>query len=256
MVIALSQSGETADVLEGVRTARAKGAKIISLLNRPASQLSRLSDMVFPLNCGQENAVAATKSYMAQITVLTLLSHYLSKQQLIILTKLKDIVPLVELAYETNLKKAECVAAYIARLNACYFIARGSNFHIAMEAALKMKEVSYVHGEGMPAGELKHGTLALIEKGTPIVAICPGDYTYTDTINNIEEAKARGAFIIGVSDRYNPVFDEWFKIPVVDEILYPFVTIVPLQELAYFTALARGVDPDRPRNLAKSVTVK
>jgi glucosamine--fructose-6-phosphate aminotransferase (isomerizing) len=148
------------------------------------------------------------------------------------------------------------VADYIAKFNACYFIARGSNFHIAVEAALKMKEVSYVHGEGMPAGELKHGTLALIEKGTPVVAICPDDYTFEDTIYNIEEAKTRGAFIIGVSDRHDPVFDEWFKIPKVEEILYPFVTIVPLQELAYFTALARGVDPDRPRNLAKSVTVK
>ena len=108
----------------------------------------------------------------------------------------------------------------------------------------------------MPAGELKHGTLALIEKGTPIVAICPDDYTFGDTIYNVEEAKTRGAFIIGVSDRYHPVFDEWLKIPRVEDIMYPFVTIVPLQELAYFTALARGVDPDRPRNLAKSVTVR
>jgi glucosamine--fructose-6-phosphate aminotransferase (isomerizing) len=256
VVIALSQSGETADVLEGVRTARAKGAKIISLVNRPSSQLTRLSDLVFPLKCGQENAVAATKSYIAQITVLAVLSHYLVGQQRAVTQKLAGIVPLVELAYETNLKKAECMAAYIARFNACYFIARGSNFHIAMEAALKMKEVSYVHGEGMPAGELKHGTLVLIEKGTPIVAICPDDYTFEDTIHNVEEAKTRGAFIIGVSDRHDPVFDEWFKIPEVEEILYPFVTIIPLQELAYFTALARGVDPDRPRNLAKSVTVK
>jgi glucosamine--fructose-6-phosphate aminotransferase (isomerizing) len=256
VVIALSQSGETADVLEGVRTARAKGAKVISLVNRTSSQLTRLSDLIFPLKCGPENAVAATKSYIAQITVLALLSHYLVGQQQMITQKLEGIVPLVELAYETNLKKAECVAAYIARFNACYFIARGSNFHIAVEAALKMKEVSYVHGEGMPAGELKHGTLALIEKSTPVVAICPDDYTFEDTIHNVEEAKTRGAFIIGVSDRHDPVFDEWFKIPKVEEILYPFVTIIPLQELAYFTALARGVDPDRPRNLAKSVTVK
>lgn len=256
VVIALSQSGETADVLEGVRTARARGAKVISLVNRPSSQLTRLSDLVFPLKCGPENSVAATKSYIAQITVLAVLSHYLAGRQNSIMEKLKSTVPLVELAYETNLKKAECVAAYIAKFNACYFIARGSNFHIAMEAALKMKEVSYVHGEGMPAGELKHGTLALIEKGTPIVAICPDDYTFEDTIHNVEEAKARGARIFGVSDRCHPVFDECFRIPKVEEMLYPFVTILPLQELAYFTALARGVDPDRPRNLAKSVTVK
>ena len=158
VVIALSQSGETADVLEGVRTAKAKGAKVISLVNRSASQLARLSDMVFPLKCGAENAVAATKSYMAQITVLTLLSHYLAGQQEALLEKLKDIVPLVELAYESNLKRAEGVAQTIASKNACYFIARGSNFHIAVEAALKMKEVSYVHGGGHASGgtETRH----------------------------------------------------------------------------------------------------
>ena len=256
MVIALSQSGETADVLFGVRTARARQSKVISLVNHQASQLARLSDIVFPLKCGAENAVAATKSYMAQITVLTLLSHNLSGEQEEIIQKLKHIIPLVELSFETNLKHAESLARYIAGHNACYFIARGSNFHIAMEAALKMKEVSYVHGEGMPAGELKHGTLALVEKGTPIVAICPDDYTFDDTLCNVEEAKARGAFIIGVSDRAHSAFDEWCKVPKVEDILYPFVTIVPLQELAYFTALARGVDPDRPRNLAKSVTVR
>jgi glucosamine--fructose-6-phosphate aminotransferase (isomerizing) len=256
VVIAVSQSGETADVLEGVRAARNKGAIIISLVNRTSSQLARLSDLVLPLRCGQENAVAATKSYIAQITILTVLSHYIAKQHGTIAQKLKDIVPLVELAYETNLKKAEQIAKYIAGFNVCYFIARGSNFHIATEAALKMKEVSYVHGEGMPAGELKHGTLALIEKGTPVVVICPDDYTFEDTIRNAEEAKSRGAFIIGVSDLYHPVFDEWLKIPRVEDLLYPFVTIVPLQELAYSTALAKNIDPDRPRNLAKSVTVK
>lgn len=256
VVIAISQSGETADVLDGIRTARAKNAKVISLINHPTSQLARLSDIVFPLKCGEENAVAATKSYMAQITVLTLLSHYLSGTQQHITQKLKSVVPLVELAYETNLTHTASLARYIAEYNACYFIARGHNFHIAMEAALKMKEVSYIHGEGMPAGELKHGTLALIEQGTPIVAICPNDYTFDDTLRNVEEARARGAFIIGVSDRHHSAFNEWCKIPKVDEILYPFVSIVPLQELAYFTALARGVNPDRPRNLAKSVTVR
>jgi glucosamine--fructose-6-phosphate aminotransferase (isomerizing) len=256
VVIALSQSGETADVLDGVRTARARKAKVISLVNHPSSQLARLSDIVFPLKCGTENAVAATKSYMAQISVLALLSHYLVKQQQDIIQKLKNIVPLIELAYETNLKQTEFLARYIAKYSGCYFIARGNNFHIAMEAALKMKEVSYVHGEGMPAGELKHGTLALIEKGTPVVVICPDDYTFDDTLRNVEEAKTRGAFVIGVSDKYHSVFDEWCKIPKVEELLYPFVAIVPLQELAYFTALARGVNPDRPRNLAKSITVR
>jgi len=108
----------------------------------------------------------------------------------------------------------------------------------------------------MPAGELKHGSLALIEKGTPVIAICPEDYTFHETLSNVEEAKARGAFVIGVSDRREDVFDKWIKIPKVEEIFYPLVSIVPLQLFAYHSAIARGLDPDKPRNLAKSVTVK
>jgi glucosamine--fructose-6-phosphate aminotransferase (isomerizing) len=137
-----------------------------------------------------------------------------------------------------------------------YYIARGINFAIAAEGALKMKEIAYVHAEGMPAGELKHGTLALIEKNTPVVVICPKDYTYEETIANAHETKARGAFVIGVSEEMNPIFDEWIEIPEVDEVFQPLVTVVPLQLLAYYSALARGRDPDKPRNLAKSVTVK
>ena len=121
---------------------------------------------------------------------------------------------------------------------------------------MKLKEIAYVHAEGMPAGELKHGTLALIEKGTPVVAICPADYTFDETMSNVAETKARGAMVLGVSDRNEPVFDEWISIPSVEEILYPLVTIIPLQLLAYHSALCRGLDPDMPRNLAKSVTVK
>jgi glutamine---fructose-6-phosphate transaminase (isomerizing) len=121
---------------------------------------------------------------------------------------------------------------------------------------LKLKEISYIHAEGMPAGELKHGTLALIDKGTPVVAICPDDDTYDATMNNIMEAKSRGAYIIGVSDRKSTIYDFWIEISKVDELLYPMVAIVPLQLLAYEMAIARGYDPDKPRNLAKSVTVK
>jgi glucosamine--fructose-6-phosphate aminotransferase (isomerizing) len=119
-----------------------------------------------------------------------------------------------------------------------------------------LKEIAYVHSEGMPAGELKHGTLALVEAGTPVVAICPDDYTFDETLSNVLETKARGAFVIGVSDKSHPAFDEWIRIPKVDEIFYPLVSVIPLQLLAYHSAIARGYDPDRPRNLAKSVTVK
>jgi glucosamine--fructose-6-phosphate aminotransferase (isomerizing) len=137
-----------------------------------------------------------------------------------------------------------------------YYIARGINFAIASEGALKLKEISYIHAEGMPAGELKHGTLALIEPGTPVVTLCPADYTYKETLSNAIEAKARGAYIIAVSDKDNEIYDFWIKIPCVDELLYPIVTVVPLQLLAYYMAVSLGKDPDRPRNLAKSVTVK
>ena len=137
-----------------------------------------------------------------------------------------------------------------------YYIARGINFAIASEGALKLKEISYIHAEGMPAGELKHGTLALIEQGTPVVVICPADYTYDETLNNAIEAKSRGAYIIAVSDRESEIYDYWIKIPRVDEIIYPMVAVIPLQLLAYHMAISRGCDPDKPRNLAKSVTVK
>ena len=140
--------------------------------------------------------------------------------------------------------------------NNFYYIARGINFAIASEGALKLKEISYIHAEGMPAGELKHGTLALIEQDTPVVVICPADYTYNETLSNAIEAKSRGAYIIAVSDKESDIYDFWIRIPQVDELLYPMVTVVPLQLLAYYLAVSRGHDPDKPRNLAKSVTVK
>ena len=127
---------------------------------------------------------------------------------------------------------------------------------MASEGALKLKEISYIHADGIPAGELKHGTLALIEPGTPVIAICPRDYTFYDTLSNAQEAKARGAFIVGISDQREDVFDYWIEIPQVEEVYYPLVMTVPLQLLAYYTAIAKGLNPDKPRNLAKSVTVK
>jgi len=137
-----------------------------------------------------------------------------------------------------------------------YYIGRGPNFPLAMEGALKMKEISYIHAEGMPAGELKHGTLALITKGTPVVVVCPNDDTYAATLGNAIEAKARGAHIIGVSDVESDVYDTWLRIPRAPADQYPLMAIVPLQYMAYHMAVLRGCDPDKPRNLAKSVTVR
>ncbi|RLC60061.1 MAG: glutamine--fructose-6-phosphate transaminase (isomerizing), partial [Chloroflexi bacterium] len=156
----------------------------------------------------------------------------------------------------TNGEKVRKLGREIRDKSDFYFLARGINFAIALEGALKLKEISYIHAEGMPAGELKHGTLALMDKGTPVLVICPRDHTYYDTLSNAMETKSRGAFIIGLSDKNNEIFDEWIKLPKVEEVFYPLVSVVPLQLLAYYAALSRGKDPDRPRNLAKSVTVK
>jgi glucosamine--fructose-6-phosphate aminotransferase (isomerizing) len=172
------------------------------------------------------------------------------------ITNLKGITDKVAKTIEWNNDKLEGLSHELKTKNDFYYIARGINFAIASEGALKLKEVSYIHAEGMPAGELKHGTLALIELGTPVVVICPDDYTYRETLSNATEAKARGAYIIAVSDRKNEIYDFWVRIPKVDELLYPIIAAIPLQLLAYHLAVSRGNDPDRPRNLAKSVTVK
>jgi len=256
VVLAVSQSGETADVIEGVKVAKAAGAKIVSIVNRPMSLLADLSHRVIYLNCGPELCVAATKSFLSQLAVFYLLSFAMVNSFDEAVTNLKRSSSEVAKAIDWNNDKLERLSHELKTKNDFYYIARGINFAIASEGALKLKEISYIHAEGMPAGELKHGTLALIEPGTPVAVICPDDYTYRETLSNAIEAKARGAYIIAISDRDNEIYDFWLKIPKVDELLYPLITIIPLQLLAYHLAVSRGYDPDRPRNLAKSVTVK
>ena len=156
----------------------------------------------------------------------------------------------------SNAHEIEALALKYRRAQNFLYLGRGLYYPIALEGALKLKEISYIHAEGMPAGELKHGTLALIEPGTPVVVICPADYTFPETLSNAMETKSRGAYIIGVSDKQSDIYDSWIKIPEVNEFLYPMVAVVPLQLLAYYLAINRGCDPDKPRNLAKSVTVK
>jgi len=256
LVIAISQSGETADVMEGVKRAKENGATVFSLVNVVGSSLARASDRVAYLNCGPEIGVAATKSFMAQLAVLYLLAHTMVNQTDEAISQLTEVSNLIERNLRHNGREIPRIAARLKGKSDFYYIARGINFAVAGEGALKLKEIAYVHAEGMPAGELKHGTLALVEEGTPVVAICPADYTFDETLSNIAETKARGALVLGVSDRYEPAFDEWIRVPEVDEILYPMVTIIPLQLFAYHSAICRGLDPDKPRNLAKSVTVK
>ncbi len=256
VVIAVSQSGETADVLAGVKLAKQAGACVVSVVNRPSSMLAELSDHVIELGCGAEMGVAATKTFTCQLGVFYLLAHAMVNR----LQRGRENVKaaggcLEELLQQSNQRLAE-LARKLMGWEHLYYIGRGANFASAMEGALKMKEISYIHAEGMPAGELKHGTLALVEQGTPVVVICPNDETHAETISNAMEARARGAYIIGLSDVESPVYDHWIRIPAVAPLLYPVMVVVPLQLLAYHVAVARGCDPDKPRNLAKSVTVK
>jgi len=171
-------------------------------------------------------------------------------------SKLKELSTVVGSDLDYYATCLPVLAYKMRRKKDFYYLARGVNFAVAGEGALKLKEIAYVHAEGMPAGELKHGTLALITRGTPVIAICPLDYTFEDSMANIMEAKARGAYVVGVSNSQSMIFDDSIKIPSCDEILYPLVSVIPLQLLAYHSAMARGLDPDKPRNLAKSVTVK
>jgi glucosamine--fructose-6-phosphate aminotransferase (isomerizing) len=256
VVLAVSQSGETLDVIEGVKRAREAGAQVISIVNRPYSQLSEMSHHVINLNCGPELCVAATKSFISQLVVFYLLAFSMTNSFDKAVTNVKSIIQKAAKTIEWNENKLVRLSQGLKSWHDFYYIARGINFAIASEGALKLKEISYIHAEGMPAGELKHGTLALIEKDTPVVVICPDDYTYRETLSNAIEAKSRGAYIIAVSDRKNEIYDFWVKIPKVDELLYPIISVIPLQLLAYYLAVSRGYDPDRPRNLAKSVTVK
>ena len=256
IVLAISQSGETADVMDGVRQAKENGAKVFSLVNVVGSSLARASDRVLNMNCGPEIGVAATKSFTSQLCLLYQLAFAMGNKLQEGKDKLREISSRVEsdLDYYSNFIPA--LANKMSKKKDFYYIARGINFAVASEGALKLKEIAYVHAEGIPSGELKHGTLALIEKGTPVIAICPTDYTFEDSLANIMEVKARGGYVIGLSDSQSMIFDECINISKTEEILYPLVTTIPLQIFAYYSALARGLDPDKPRNLAKSVTVR
>ncbi|MBI4360266.1 glutamine--fructose-6-phosphate transaminase (isomerizing) [Candidatus Micrarchaeota archaeon] len=256
LVVAVSQSGETADVLVGLRKAKAKGAKVAAIVNVAGSSIDRESDVCLYLNCGPEIAVASTKAFLAQLTVFFVVAHALAGKRsegVATMTKVADQVEEFLPKWETQ---ANDLAASWSEVRHMYYLARGVNFPVALEGALKMKEISYVHAEGMPAGELKHGTLALIEKGTPVVLVNPKDYTFSDTLSNGLETQARGAFLVGVSDEQNEAYDAFVELPKAPALFYPLLATVPMQLLAYYASVNRGLDPDHPRSLAKSVTVR
>ncbi len=254
LVIAISQSGETADLLFAVSEAKKRGGEVLSILNAVGASLDRESKLSLYINCGPEIGVAATKSFTGQLILVYLLIFTLLNDTRR-LADLRDIWKAVEEVLKMEDKVVEVAKKY-KECNDFYFVGRSLHLPIALEGALKLKELAYNHAEGMAGGELKHGTLALIEEGTPVVVLNPEDETYQEMLSNASEMKARGAKIIGVSNRPHEIYDDFIQIPTVDELLYPLVEVVPLQMLAYHTAVLRQRDPDYPRNLAKSVTVK
>lgn len=254
-VIAISQSGETADVLHSVKAAKLTGAKILSIVNVPTSSLARISDCFLTLNCGPEIGVAATKSFTGQLSVLyTIIDRLCNGCIGVALNKAELVTAIREvLSAENDIAR---IVDTVHDINDIYILGRSMHYPIALEGALKIKEIAYIHAEGIAAGELKHGPLALIDKNTVMIVINPGDTTFDDTVSNAHEIKARGATVVGISNKENEVYDHFIRIPQVRDVLYPLIEVIPLQILSYYLALKKNVDPDYPRNLAKSVTVR
>jgi glucosamine--fructose-6-phosphate aminotransferase (isomerizing) len=252
IVIAISQSGESADVLEAVNIAKKNDCKIISIINSMTSTLSRESDIVIGMNCGPEIGVAATKSFTSQLIILYKIIQELNRDVKIDFDEISSSISKI-LEEHNNIKK---IANEIKEISDIYVLGRGIHYPIAIESALKIKELTYIHAEGIAGGELKHGPLALMDDNVFVIIINPEDSTYQDTLTSAREIKARGAKIIGISDKGSDAYDYWVKIPKTNELTYPIAETIPIQLLSYYCALEKDTDPDYPRNLAKSVTVK
>ncbi|OGY73812.1 MAG: hypothetical protein A3H61_02595 [Candidatus Jacksonbacteria bacterium RIFCSPLOWO2_02_FULL_44_20] len=256
LMLVTSQSGETADVLEAMKTARSKKVRIVSLVNVPDSSVAKESDYTFCLNAGPERAVASTKAYTAQIALHTMLAYAaagrLQEAKQILINAAGHVNDMLNPRYERYLHD---LARRLKNSADMYVIGRGLMYPVALEIALKIKEVSYIHADGLPGGELKHGTLALITKDTPCIVVVANDENKRAILSNAQEVKARGGYIIGISPENNSVFDSYIRVPDAG-MAAPIVSIIPGQILAYHFAVLRGLDPDKPRNLAKSVTVK
>jgi len=253
ILVAISQSGESADVLEAVRIAKSANAKILSIVNLLTSSLVQESSLSIGMNCGPEIGVAATKSFTSQLAILYKITEKLCDGCIgVDFNKVSQAITEIL----SNHSKIQALAKELKEVSDIYILGRGIHYPIAAEAALKLKELTYIHAEGIPAGELKHGPLALMDSNVFVIIINPSDATYTDTLNSANEIKARGAKIIGISDKKSDIYDFWIEIPTIDEALYPITEIIPIQLLAYYAAVEKDTDPDYPRNLAKSVTVK
>jgi glutamine---fructose-6-phosphate transaminase (isomerizing) len=255
LVIAVSQSGETIDVLDAVKAAKERGCQIVSIVNVMGSSLTQISHKTLLLNSGPEISVLSTKTYTAQLAVLTLLAYSLAGRYEEGVQKLKFLWNIVyNLTAATTRNKIKELSTRLASHQHIFVLGRGSLYATALEAALKIKEVSYIHAEAFAGGELKHGPIAMIKKGTPCIIFVSKD-TEKTILSNAMEVKSRGGYIIGIGPQPIESFDFFIKVPESDG-LNPIVDIIPIQILAYQLAVILGHDPDKPRNLAKSVTVR
>jgi glucosamine--fructose-6-phosphate aminotransferase (isomerizing) len=267
LVIAISQSGETADTMAAIELAKEKGATIFGVCNVVGASIPRITHAGVYTHAGPEIGVASTKAFTAQVSVLTLMAFYIAQQRGTItqsklveyLTELNEVPLLVEKALQSNERIKEIAAKFKDSTN-CLFLGRGSSFPVALEGALKLKEISYIHAEGYPAAEMKHGPIALIDDEMPVVFIATQHSSYEKVISNIQEVKARKGHVIAIvtegDTEVRNMADYVIEIPQTNEAFVPLVATIPLQLLAYHIAVMRGCNVDQPRNLAKSVTVE
>jgi len=267
MCIAISQSGETADTLAGLREARSKGAVTVSVCNVVSSTIARESDGVVYTRAGLEIGVASTKAFTTQLVALYLLSLHLAKKRGELtsaavachLLEIADVVRRIEGILSREEEIADLARRFMDSRD-FLFLGRGVSYPIALEGALKLKEISYIHAEGYPAGEMKHGPIALIDEWMPVLVLCSKGESYEKTLSNLEEARSRGGRVIAIGTEGDIELaekaEEVFSIPECGQYARPIVEVVPLQLLAYYMAVLKGTDVDQPRNLAKSVTVE
>ncbi len=264
LALGISQSGETADTLSAMEAAQDKGASLFAICNVRGSQATRISEGCIYTHAGPEIGVASTKAFTTQLVALYLFALYLRQQRGLPIERqhLSGLahIPLAAAEILTQESDIEIMARRYHRSDDFLYLGRGINYPIALEGALKLKEISYSHAEGYPAGEMKHGPIALIDEDFPVVAIATGDRVFEKVCSNMQEVKARDGAVIALTDRESTeveeIADEIIQVPKITELLQPIINVIPLQLLAYFVAVRRGADVDQPRNLAKSVTVE
>jgi glucosamine--fructose-6-phosphate aminotransferase (isomerizing) len=267
VIIAISQSGETADTLVAIENAKAKGAIILGVVNVVGSSIARISDAGAYTHAGPEIGVASTKAFTAQLAVLTMVALKIAKAKdtidhdryMHLLEELDSIPEKVAEVLRSH-EKIKILAEKYKDAKDCLYLGRGYNFPVALEGALKLKEISYIHAEGYPAAEMKHGPIALVDESLPVVFVATKDSYHEKVVSNMQEIRARKGKVIAVinegDEQSRALADDVIEVPEADEIMAPMLSTIPLQLLAYYIGVAKGYDVDKPRNLAKSVTVE